>query len=67
MHGQRDTLQGWNAYAKQGNTYRLRQRLTEWTTNELAQIAAEHKAQRNRLTVRNDSRRAINTPPPQPI
>ena len=42
-----DTLQGWNAYAMQGNTYRLRQRLTQWTTNELVRITAEHKAQRN--------------------
>ena len=41
-----DTLQGWNAYAMQGNTYHLRQRLTAWTTQELMRITARHKAQR---------------------
>ena len=35
-----DTLRGWNAYAMQGNTYRLRQRLTDWTIREIARIDA---------------------------
>jgi len=36
-----DTLQGWNAYAMQGNTYYLRQQLTAWTTRELERITNE--------------------------
>ena len=32
-----NTLQGWNAYAMQGNTYHLRQKLTQNIINELEQ------------------------------
>lgn len=38
-----DTVQGWNAYALQGNTYRLREQLTVWTTSELVRITTERK------------------------
>ena len=30
-----EVLQGWNAYAKQGNTYHLRQRFTTYIRNQM--------------------------------
>jgi RNA-directed DNA polymerase len=42
-----DTLEGWNAYALQGDTYRLRQRLYDWTTQELRNISTWRRAQQD--------------------